>query len=345
MDSLTQMALGAAVGSAVAGRRYGRKAALIGAVVGTLPDLDIFIPLGDPVSNFTYHRGFSHSIVFCVLATPVLAYLISKMKWFQADFRDKTLHLKLLLILLTHILLDALTIYGTQIFWPLPVPPLGAGSIFIIDPLYTLPILAGLAGFLIFKSPRTNKLMLLATTLYLLWGLGAQLYVSKIAAAGFETPPQKMLVQTTPFNSLLWRILIMEESQYKVGYYSVFDDSKEIKYKTYPNAPALLEPIEDSFAVQRLKWFSKGFYSAEEQGGKIIMRDLRMGLEPDQYVFSFVVGQIQSGQVSEIPNHSVPGERDMSRLATLRARIWDEQVEMPAGSCTEEGDPVLLCAR
>jgi inner membrane protein len=46
MDSLTQLTLGAAVGEAVAGRQFGRRAMLWGAVCGTFPDLDVFIPLG-----------------------------------------------------------------------------------------------------------------------------------------------------------------------------------------------------------------------------------------------------------------------------------------------------------
>ena len=49
MDSLTQIALGAAVGTAVLGRKVGARAALWGAAVATLPDLDVLFPYGDPV--------------------------------------------------------------------------------------------------------------------------------------------------------------------------------------------------------------------------------------------------------------------------------------------------------
>ncbi|NBW94975.1 MAG: metal-dependent hydrolase, partial [Bacteroidetes bacterium] len=41
MDSLTQIALGAAVGEATVGRKAGKKGALWGAALGTLPDLDV----------------------------------------------------------------------------------------------------------------------------------------------------------------------------------------------------------------------------------------------------------------------------------------------------------------
>ena len=71
MDSFTQLTLGAAVGEAVLGRKVGRRAAFWGALCGTLPDLDVFFSMGDPVSDFTYHRGVSHSFFFMTLANAI----------------------------------------------------------------------------------------------------------------------------------------------------------------------------------------------------------------------------------------------------------------------------------
>ena len=74
MDSITQAVLGAAIGEAVAGKKIGHKAAIIGAIVATLPDLDVLVyPFLDEFQKISFHRGFSHSIVFCVIA----AFLIS----------------------------------------------------------------------------------------------------------------------------------------------------------------------------------------------------------------------------------------------------------------------------
>ena len=68
MDSLTQIALGSAVGVAVMGRRTAVwKAALWGAIGGTLPDLDAFIDHGDPILNMTRHRAESHALFFLTL--------------------------------------------------------------------------------------------------------------------------------------------------------------------------------------------------------------------------------------------------------------------------------------
>ena len=71
MDSLTQLTFGAACGEAVLGKKIGRKALVWGAVLGTLPDLDVFIPLGGPVNDFVYHRGFSHSLILLALLSPM----------------------------------------------------------------------------------------------------------------------------------------------------------------------------------------------------------------------------------------------------------------------------------
>ena len=51
------------------------------------------------------------------------------------------------LTLLAHPVLDAFTVYGTQLLLPFSDYPAGLGSIFIIDPLFTVPLLAGLAAY------------------------------------------------------------------------------------------------------------------------------------------------------------------------------------------------------
>ena len=319
MDSLTQITLGAAVGAAVFGKTHGRKAALIGAICGTIPDLDVFVPLGDPVSDFTYHRSVTHSLLFCVLATPLFVWLFSKIKWFGIDFKDRRAHVAIFLVFLTHILLDAMTIYGTQLFWPLPSSPVGMGAIFIIDPLYTLPFLFFLIWFLINRSHRAIMVGIVISTLYLGWTVAIQHHVKNITRLQTEGA---ILVQPTPFNTILWRILVMHDDGYKVGYYSLFDQSQNIEFEYFQSDPSILP---DTGSVDRLKWFTKGFYAVSKEGGNIIFSDLRMGMEPDQYVFRFIV--------NKTPVTNAPEQRDMSRLGTLWGRMfrdasWNEAVHM-----------------
>ncbi len=329
MDSLSQLTLGAAVGAVIGGRKYGRKAALIGAICGTVPDLDVFlVGDSDPVTAFTYHRGFSHSLIFAILATPILAWLFSKISWFGVVFSDMRLQSMIFLMLFTHIILDALTVYGTQIFWGFGTPPVSIGSIFIIDPLYTLPLLGFLFYFLIKKSMHAIQIGLLISTLYLGFGLGAQQYVQTVFEKNYTAPYKQALVQTTPFNTLLWRILVINDEGYEVGYYSLFDKKLNTDFKKLYSNEALIEPIKDSFAVSRLAWFTHGYYSVRQIENDIIMTDLRMGLEPDSYVFGYKVGEINKGKITETANEKYPTIRDMGRINKLWARIWDSDVRL-----------------
>src|SRR5690606_4992466 len=140
MDSITQAVLGASLQGALLGRWQGRKALLYGALLGTLPDLDVVIDYGDAVANMTYHRGFSHSLLVLGILSVVLAWLVRRFRP-HPDYSALRLWFCIWLILTTHVLLDAFTTYGTQLFWPLTTPPVAISSIFIIDPLYTLPLL------------------------------------------------------------------------------------------------------------------------------------------------------------------------------------------------------------
>lgn len=102
---------------------------LVGAVLGTLPDLDVIIDYGTAVANFTQHRGFSHSLFVLLPLSVLLAFALHRWRphlgygrWFALTA----------LVLMTHPLLDAFTTYGTQLFWPIG-PPVAISSIFIID--------------------------------------------------------------------------------------------------------------------------------------------------------------------------------------------------------------------
>ena len=78
MDSLSQFALGAAIGVAVMHRRTKPwKAALIGGLAGTLPDLDAFYDHGDAIANVTLHRANSHALFWLALLSPVVALVVA----------------------------------------------------------------------------------------------------------------------------------------------------------------------------------------------------------------------------------------------------------------------------
>ncbi len=149
MDSVTQAALGATVAGAIAGKHCNAKVLLAGAALGTLPDLDVILDYGDAVQNTIKHRGFSHSL----LTLPPLALLISWLYCLRYSDSFWTLRRVFFLtvsVLVTHTLLDAMTTYGTQLIWPFQ-GYFELRNVFIIDPLYTLPLLLGIGFALMSK--------------------------------------------------------------------------------------------------------------------------------------------------------------------------------------------------
>ncbi len=334
MDSLTQAALGSAVGYAVLGNKIGRKAILWGAMLGTLPDLDVFIPFGGTVEDFTFHRGFSHSFLVHLLISPLLVWLILKIHpttrvhkqgWFWLVF----------LILTSHALLDSLTVYGTQLFWPLTEFPVGISSIFIIDPLYTLPLLVGIIFVL---WPRINRktatwmngVGLVLSSVYLGWTLAAKWHIdTNVQLALTERNIDVIAYESTPapFNSLLWRFVAMTDNHYYEGFASVYDQPSEISLHAYPTQPELLTDISNEWGVQRLQWFTKGLYSVRQEGSTVVLSDLRMGIE-GSYVFAFEVGAVTEGGIQPGSYNAVSNRPDLNQIGMIWDRIWDPAVSL-----------------
>jgi inner membrane protein len=294
MDSLTQIALGSAVGVAVMGRRTAVwKAALWGAVAGTLPDLDAFIDHGDPILNMTRHRAESHALFFLTLAAPLLAWVVSRLHGEAALFKRWTL--ALWLVLITHPLLDAMTVYGTQLLQPFTDHPYGVGSVFIIDPAYTVPLIVGVVAALRLKNERGqhwNTAGLALSTLYLVWSFGAQQYVERIARASLEqagVEAQGLLVTPSPFNTVLWRLVAITPTQYLEGHHSLLDAQPSIRWTAHDRGAELIAAHGNEPGVARMATFTHGFYSLTESDGRLFVTDLRMGQEP-AYTFRFNLG-------------------------------------------------------
>jgi inner membrane protein len=334
MDSLSQFALGAAIGVAVMHRRTKPwKAALIGGLAATLPDLDAFYDHGDPVSNVTLHRANSHALFWLTLASPVVAFIAST----AARERDRFLRwwLAVWLALVTHPILDWFTIYGTQILRPFTDFPYAVGSMFIIDPLYTLPLLIGIAAALILRNERGfrwNIAGLMVSTLYLGWSVFAQAHVKSIAEASLQADGRKierLMVTPTAFNTVLWRVVAVTPDGYLEGFRSFFDRDPRMRFDIYPRGEALYDAVRGYPAVARVAWFTQGLFKVSERDGKVIISDLRMGQEP-YYSFNFVVGQRQSPTIAAVPPTRFREQHDVrTGISWLWRRLRGEDVPPP----------------
>ena len=332
MDSVTQLMLGAAIGEATLGHKVGYRAVLWGGVCGTIPDLDVFIPFADAVADFTYHRSFSHSLFILTLLSPLIVWLILKIHPQTSVHKRGWLWL-VFLALITHPMLDSFTVYGTQILWPFITTPINWSTIFIIDPLYTVPLIIGVLSALLLRrcslrGHQINTIGLVVSTLYLSWSVAAKFYVDQHTQQSLDRQGiryEKTLSMATPFNTLLWRVVALTDDSYYEGYYSLLDQTLDIRFQEYEKQPELLAALQNHWPVQRLAWFTKGFYKVEQRRNDIVMTDLRMGVEPD-YVFSFKVGEVSTNESSPVDSTRIPSIRNFDRVPLILQRIWDESI-------------------
>ncbi|MFK7859815.1 MAG: metal-dependent hydrolase [Granulosicoccus sp.] len=329
MDSISQIVLGASIAQLTLGERLGRRALVAGALLGTLPDLDVVVPYADDVSSFTYHRSWSHSLLVLSLVSLPIAWFVQRL------FRTTGISWRhcltgVWLVLITHPLLDSFTTYGTQIFWPLTPAPTALGSVFIIDPLYTVPLIIALiaAWRRPYEKSRTIVSSALAlSTAYLAWTLLAQHQVQQkldntIAQLGI--PARQTMVAPFPL-SLLWRTVIETEDHYYEGYSSLLDSASTIELSRYGNGKNLCRQWLDYWPVQRLNWFTQGLFALSIENDQLIASDLRIGVA-GSYIFRFAIAEQEDQQWQAIQSRQLPVDVDTQRMGLLLNRATDESV-------------------
>ncbi|MGV9002812.1 metal-dependent hydrolase [Flavobacterium sp.] len=327
MDSFTQIVLGIATAEVVAGRTLKNKTFLYGAVLGTLPDLDVVVGsfLSD-VDGVAIHRGLSHSLLFFLLLSPVLGAVLAKIEKGTLSFKRATC--MVFWCLTTHVLLDMFTSWGTQILWPLD-HRFALKTIFVIDPLYTVPLLIALLYVFRNKSFVTRHLYVLRG----LWISSGYLLLTcilkLIAVQKFETALaqqnivyHELIVKPTAFNTILWNANIATTKGYYLSDYSFFD-SKPVSFTYYPKDISLEKKLETSTDFKKLKKISEGWYLVTQQDGLLYFNDLRFGLlttsnEKLQFAFSYVFTPTTNNNfvVTEVPKAKRDGKLLLQKIFT-----------------------------
>lgn len=309
---------------------------LWGGLVATLPDLDVLIDHGDPVKNMTFHRAESHALPYLTLAAPLLAYAIVRLH------RERVLLTRwcaaVWLALVTHALLDAMTIFGTQLLLPFTDHPFAIGSLFVIDPLYTLPLLIGNVALWrargSVRGHRWNALGLVMSTLYAAWSLVAQglaTAVAREALAAQGIAAASIVVTPAPLQTLLWRCVAVTPDAAYEGFWSLCDADRTVQWERIERGRQDLDALRGTWIVDRVVWFSGNCCKAERIDGCVRLFDLRMGQEPF-YVFAFDVAVVGTGgELQALPVAGKRGARiDVGRgFCWLWPRMWGEHVPAP----------------
>jgi inner membrane protein len=300
MDTLTHIVLGGCIGEAIAGKQLGKKALLLGALAQNIPDIDFIASFWLLVSSDVLaHRGFTHSILFALLTSPILAWASGKVfRKSNVSFREWAFFWGLQIFV--HIFIDAFNAYGTGWFEPFSHYRVSFNTMFVVDPLFTIwPAIATIA-LLVLKTTSAKRMLwvragLALCTLYLVAGIGLKLFIDHavekdlrskgIADYGYFTTP-------TPLNNLLWYVVVKNDSGYNTGYRSVFDHSETDLHYVSRN-DALLKPDAGKNDLEKMLRFSRGYYTADMWHDTLVFNDLYFGemmggkWEKPRYVFHY----------------------------------------------------------
>ncbi len=289
MDLLSHALLGAAIGEATVGRRIGRRGMAMGAVTALLPDLDVlghfFLP---HAQQLAFHRGITHSLLVAAILPLILAWLIRRNKT-NATVPYPQWTILFGLALLSHLLLDVLTCYGTGLFEPFHSARIAFDTIFVADPFYTLPLLICTIGVLRTYSKEAtrrkwNLTGLFLSGLYLLFTFVGHLSVQRIMTNSLVAQGKNFTsftVTPTPMNSLLWMGYSQDKTGVWIGYYSLLDADTDVKFHRLERNDSLLAAFESAPTLAVLKRLSKGNYALTQQGEHIYFNDLRFGQVAD----------------------------------------------------------------
>lgn len=285
MDSVTHIALGAAIGEVLIGRKIGKRAMVIGAGAQSLPDIDFVAALWLPPSeNLIAHRGFTHSFLFAVIISLLLALLADRWHrrqsvyvggWFTFFIVQTGVHL----------FIDGFNAYGVGWFEPFSQHRYSFNTLFVADPFFTFGVGVACIALAVLKSSHPSRLTwafsgLVFTSVYLVYAVFNKLTIdsqTRMALAESNLSTKRYFTTPTPLNTWLWYVVAEDQHGFHVGYRSVFDKRKDIRFTYFLRNDSLLIGVADHESLQRLKRFSKGYYTAEIVQDTLVFNDLRFG--------------------------------------------------------------------
>lgn len=314
MDSVTQILFGGVIGAAGFRASLGRRAVIAGGAIATLPDLDVLADLvTEPsvINVWLHHRSITHSfpvtlVVGAVIGAGIWAIerrvarrprILPKNALDDSGRRSAWMWLGALCAV-THPLLDLFTSYGTQLLAPFSAVRFAVNAMPIIDPLYSLPLLAVFLFALLTRrhaetSQGMAQLALLYIALYttMAWGVGRHMEdrareelraIHPAASAAARVDAYPVIFQ------IWWRRIVADlPDEILVGFASPFR-AAPIAWQRIPRTeetPALAA-IQSTYEARVFRWFADGRVHWRQlpmnQGGFTFeARDYRYGLPGD----------------------------------------------------------------
>ena len=287
MDIVTQGVLGAALAQSVAKKEHVRLATIIGLVAGVIADADILIrSSADPLLSLEFHRHFTHSIFFIPIGAGIAFLLL--WPFLRNKLPVAYLYLYCCMGYLLSGFIDACTSYGTNLLWPLIDTRISWHIISIVDPVFTIILIAAIIAGYKKLRPSFSRIGILLAGCYLLFALfqmnRAENSIIELAAQRGHTI-EKIIVKPTIGNALLWRsVYLSNETFYvyavRVGLSKRIYQGGTIKKfdmkKKYPELDVNSQLAKD---IKRFGKFSDNYVS-QYPGKPNLLGDIRYSILP-----------------------------------------------------------------
>ncbi|MFM7822620.1 MAG: metal-dependent hydrolase, partial [Bacteroidota bacterium] len=209
--------------------------------------------------------------------------------WFLSRYHGRSNLLGWILLftvnLWVHEFLDTCTMYGTGLLMPFSDERFAFNNIFVVDPIYTIPLIVSVAWLLLVKSDHSHRFKLNLAGLAISSFYMVLTFINHgEAACSLDKTLKKRNINfsntnTAPtlFNSFLWNVTAQTDSGYWTGYYSVFDDAETVELYFLPKIAESEEKFDNDETVDKLRRFSKGFGIIRETPSGSYFHDLRFG--------------------------------------------------------------------
>jgi inner membrane protein len=193
---------------------------LLGSLAAAFPDIDFVGFLVDPLRFLAYwHQGPTHSLLLLpfwgVLFGTAYCGVTRRWQAFGEAVAVSSLGLA------SHIVLDVITVYGTQVLYPFSDRRVSLGTTFVIDPLFTALIAISLAASLRSGSRRIAAIGLLLLGVYVgvQWLLRLQaLRVASEAARNQVIERGPVVALPQPFSPFNWKLVATQTAGYRVAH-------------------------------------------------------------------------------------------------------------------------------
>lgn len=222
MDTITHSLLGALTIQAIMprthqGSEHGKRRFVVaGGVAAAFPDIDYLSYWIDPLAFLAgWHRGPTHSLILLPLWALLLGSLFAYFRHDRTHWRTYVIVSALALV--SHILADTITPWGTQILSPLSDYRAVIGTTFVIDPWFTTIVVLALGASLRWHQNPAARAGLAVLVMYI--GIQGVLkyealglvhdYIDKQRLAGAQATalPQPL----SPFN---WKLVVTRGDDY-----------------------------------------------------------------------------------------------------------------------------------